>query len=142
MTLENLWTNMIVITPLLVLTGGACLLLLVDLFIPEGRTAIKRIGDFIRGELARRIGGLKGVKEIRGKGLMIGVELEYPCGELVQQALESGLLINVTMDNVIRLLPPLVFRQEEAGLLLETLVPLITRFLDRQSVQPAAAQTA
>src|SRR3990170_5066085 len=68
-----------------------------------------RIGDFIRAELAKRIGGLKGVKEIRGKGLMIGIELEYACGELVQQALQRGGLINVTVDNVIRLLPPLTF---------------------------------
>ena len=101
-----------------------------------------KIGDFLRDELARQIGGLKGVKEIRGKGLMIGIELEYACGEIVQQALERGLLVNVTMDNVIRLLPPLVFRQEEAGLLLETLVPLVIQFLGRQSAPQAAAQTA
>ena len=102
-----------------------------------------RTGDFIRGELARQIGGIKGVREIRGKGLMIGIELEYPCGELVREALELGFLINVTVDNVIRLLPPLIFRTEEAGLLLATLVPLITRFLDRQKSAPqAAAQTA
>jgi len=101
-----------------------------------------KVGDTIRSELARQIGGLKGVKEIRGKGLMIGIELEYPCGELVQQALERGFLINVTVDNVIRLLPPLIFRTEEAGLLLATLVPLITEFLDRQSAPQAAAQSA
>jgi acetylornithine aminotransferase len=101
-----------------------------------------RIGDYIRAELARRIGGLKGVKEIRGKGLMIGVELEFACGELVQQGLERGVLINVTMDNVIRLLPPLTFKREEAELLLATLVPLVTEFLDRQSAPQAAAQPA
>jgi acetylornithine aminotransferase len=101
-----------------------------------------RIGDFIRAELARRIGGLKGVKEIRGKGLMIGIELEYACGELVHQALERGVLINVTVDNVIRLLPPLTFKREEAELLLATLVPLVTEFLDRQSAPQAAAQPA
>jgi acetylornithine aminotransferase len=101
-----------------------------------------KTGDFIRAELAKRIGGLKGVKEIRGKGLMIGIELEYACGELVQQALERGVLINVTVDNVIRLLPPLNFKREEAELLLATLAPLITEFLDRQSAQQAAAQPA
>ena len=101
-----------------------------------------RIGDFIRAELAKRIGGLKGVREIRGKGLMIGIELEYACGELVQQALDRGLLINVTVDNVIRLLPPLVFKREEAELLLATLVPLVTAFLDRQSAPQPAAQPA
>jgi acetylornithine aminotransferase len=101
-----------------------------------------KVGDYIRAELGRQIGGLKGVKEIRGQGLMIGLELDYPCGELVQQALERGCLINVTVDNVVRLLPPLVFRMEEAGLLLATLVPLVTEFLDRQSASQAAAQTA
>src|SRR5687768_14106461 len=101
-----------------------------------------KTGDYIRSELQRQIGGLKGVREIRGKGLMIGIELEYACGELVQQALERGALINVTVDNVIRLLPPLVFRMEEAGLLLATLVPLVTQFLDRQGASQAAAQTA
>jgi acetylornithine aminotransferase len=101
-----------------------------------------RIGDFIQAELAKRIGALKGIKEIRGKGLMIGIELEYACGELVQQALECGVLINVTVDNVIRLLPPLTFKREEAELLLATLVPLVTEFLDRQSAQQAAAQPA
>ena len=101
-----------------------------------------RTGDLIRSELERQLGGMKGVREIRGKGLMIGIELDVPCGELVQQALERGLLINVTVDNVVRLLPPLVFRAEEAGLLLAALVPLITQFLDRQSAPQAAAQTA
>jgi acetylornithine aminotransferase len=100
------------------------------------------IGDFIRAELAKKIGGLKGVREIRGKGLMIGIELEHACGELTQQALERGVLINVTVDNVIRLLPPLVFRREEAELLLATLVPLIAAFLDRQSAPQPAAQSA
>jgi acetylornithine/N-succinyldiaminopimelate aminotransferase len=101
-----------------------------------------KTGDFIRAELARQIGGLKGVREIRGKGLMIGIELEHPCGELVQQALDRGMLINVTVDHVIRLLPPLNFKTEEAGLLLATLVPLVTQFLDRQGASQAAAQTA
>ena len=101
-----------------------------------------RIGDLIRAELARRLGQRKGVKEIRGKGLMIGIELEHPCGELVQQALDRGCLINVTVDNVIRLLPPLVFKREEAEQLMATLVPLITEFLDRQSAPQTAAQPA
>ena len=101
-----------------------------------------RIGDLIRAELTRQVGGLKGVREIRGKGLMIGIELDHPCGELAQQALDRGVLINVTVDNVIRLLPPLVFRAEEAGLLLATLVPLITQFLDRQGASQATVQSA
>jgi acetylornithine aminotransferase len=101
-----------------------------------------KVGDYIRSELAHKIGGLKGVREIRGQGLLIGIELEYPCGELVQQALDRGYLINVTVENVVRLMPPLVFKMEEAGLLLSGLVPLITEFLDRQSARQAAAQPA
>jgi acetylornithine aminotransferase len=60
----------------------------------------------------------------------------------VQQALERGVLINVTVDDVIRLLPPLTFKREEAELLLAALVPLVTAFLDRQSASQAAAQPA
>ncbi|MDH3287155.1 MAG: aspartate aminotransferase family protein [Betaproteobacteria bacterium] len=100
------------------------------------------IGEFIRSELSQRLAGLRGVTEIRGKGLMIGIELEHPCGELVQQALEKGVLINVAVDNVIRLLPPLITKREEAELLLATLVPLVTAFLERQSAPQAAAQSA
>ncbi len=101
-----------------------------------------RIGEFIRSELSQRLAGLRGITEIRGKGLMIGIELEHPCGELVQQALEKGVLINVAVDNVIRLLPPLIMKHEEAELLLATLVPLVTAFLERQSAPQSAAQSA
>ncbi|MCC7487860.1 MAG: aspartate aminotransferase family protein [Burkholderiales bacterium] len=100
------------------------------------------LGDYLRGEFARRLAASKGVREIRGRGLMIGIELDYPCGELVTQALELGLLVNVTVDNVVRLLPPLVMRREEADELLATLVPLITAFLERQSAPQPAMQSA
>ena len=86
-------------------------------------------GERIRGGLSARIGGLAGVREIRGRGLMIGIELDRPCGELVKSALDAGLLINVTHDNVMRLLPPLVISQAEADLVVERLAPLVTRFL-------------
>lgn len=100
-----------------------------------------RIGDFIRSSLAQRLAGLRGVKEIRGKGLMIGIELEQSCTELVQQALEKGVLINVTVDNVIRLLPPLVMKREEAELLISTLIPLVIAHLEQQSAPQAAAHS-
>ena len=123
----------------------ACAAALATLAIIEDERLMEnavKIGDFIRGELAQRLAGTKGVKEIRGKGLMIGIELDYACGELVQQALERGLLINVTVDNVIRMLPPLVFTGEQAELLVATLTPLITEFLSRQNADQPAAQTA
>jgi acetylornithine aminotransferase len=100
-----------------------------------------RIGDLIRSSLAQRLAGLRGIREIRGKGLMIGIELEQSCTELVQQALEKGVLINVTVDNVIRLLPPLVMKREEAELLISTLVPLVVTHLEQQSALQAAAHS-
>jgi acetylornithine aminotransferase len=99
------------------------------------------IGDFIRDELAAKLAA-GGVRAIRGKGLMIGIELDYPCGELAQHALDAGLLINVTYDKVVRLLPPLVMRREEAEQLIATLVPLVTGFLARHSATQPAVQPA
>ena len=71
--------------------------------------------------------------QIRGMGLMIGIELDRPCGELVRQALDARLLINVTHDNVIRMLPPLILSAEEAELIVERLAPLIAAFLRPQA---------
>jgi acetylornithine aminotransferase len=97
------------------------------------------MGDFIRAELTSRLSRVAGVKEIRGMGLMVGIELAFPCGELVSRALEAGLLINVTADTVVRLLPPLIYSREHAELLIDTLVPLITDFAGQQAAQLAAS---
>ena len=91
------------------------------------------MGEFLLGGFHERLGGVAGVTEIRGQGLMIGIELGKPCGELVALALDRGLLINVTADSVIRLLPPLVFTQAEAQQLLDMLCPLVTEFLERSA---------
>jgi acetylornithine/N-succinyldiaminopimelate aminotransferase len=69
------------------------------------------------------------IVDIRGKGLMIGIELDRPCGELVGQALERGLLINVTADNTVRLLPPLVLSDDEAEQLVSSVTDLINEFV-------------
>jgi len=90
------------------------------------------LGDFLLNGLHERLGKLAGVTEIRGQGLMIGIELSKPCGDLVKQAMTQGLLINVTADNVVRLLPTLVFTQAEAQQLLDMLCPLITEFLAQE----------
>ena len=87
------------------------------------------IGAFIRADLLHRLAGLEGLREVRGQGLMIGIELDRPCGDLVKQALAQKLLINVTNDNVVRLLPPLILNREEAALLTEKLAGLIRAFL-------------
>jgi acetylornithine aminotransferase len=97
-----------------------------------------RVGGILLAGLREALGGRAGVLEVRGHGLMIGVELDRPCGELVGLALDAGLLINVTMDNVIRLLPPLVMSEAEARQVLAILVPLVREFLAR----PASAMAA
>ena len=71
------------------------------------------LGEHLRNALTTALKDVQGVKEIRGQGLMLGIELDRPCGELVNTALAQGLLINVTVDNVIRLLPPLVLAESE-----------------------------
>ncbi|HUW37315.1 MAG TPA: aspartate aminotransferase family protein [Rhodocyclaceae bacterium] len=87
------------------------------------------LGDRIRSDLAKRLAGVAGVADIRGDGLMIGVELDRPCGELVQRALDAGLLLNVTADQVVRLLPALIFTAAEADELVATLSRLVREFL-------------
>lgn len=88
-----------------------------------------QLGARIRDGLAARLAGLRGVVEVRGLGLMIGVQLDRPCGDLVKQALERGLLINVTADSVIRLLPALVMSDEQADQLVDILSGLVQDFL-------------
>ena len=98
----------------------------------------ERTGGILLRGLREALGGQPGVVEIRGQGLMIGVELERPCGDLVERALEAGLLINVTMDKVIRLLPPLVIGEAEARQVLAILVPLAREFLAQAPAEAAA----
>jgi acetylornithine aminotransferase len=89
------------------------------------------VGELVMNSLKDQIGAA--VAEVRGMGLMIGVELKEPCGELVKQALDAGLVINVTADNVVRLLPPLVMSEAEGRQVVERLVPLVKAFLDKRA---------
>ena len=88
-------------------------------------------GDLIYKELSLRIGQHPSVKSIRHMGLMIGVELSVPCVDLINIALDNKLLINVTADKVVRLLPPLVIKKEEVMLLVKRLSDLILNFLEK-----------
>jgi acetylornithine/N-succinyldiaminopimelate aminotransferase len=88
-----------------------------------------KVGAHLKGALVRELGGLRGVTEIRGQGLMIGIELAQNCTVLTTRAAEAGLLISVTADNVIRLLPPLILSQSEADEIMAVLVPLVKDFL-------------
>lgn len=92
------------------------------------------LGDYLLKGLQERLEGQAGIKEIRGCGLMIGIELDRPCSDLVGAALMLGkILINVTADNVIRLLPPLVLTDEQADELIATLSGIIKTFLQTSS---------
>lgn len=95
------------------------------------------MGEAIREGLRARLSAVPGVLDIRGAGLMIGIELAYPCGELVSRALQAGLLINVTADSVVRLLPPLIYTSDQAQQLVDGLAPLITDFLAAQPAKMA-----
>jgi acetylornithine aminotransferase len=88
-----------------------------------------RVGAHLKGALAREIGGLKGVVEIRGQGLMIGIELAKNCGVLTQRAAEAGLLISVTADTVVRLLPALIMTENQADDVVAILAPMVKEFL-------------
>jgi acetylornithine aminotransferase len=90
----------------------------------------ERLGDILLDGFRTRLGQHPAVSDIRGLGLMIGIELDRPCAALVQQALAAGLLINVTADKVVRLLPPLVLDDTQADLLVTALSDLIERYLD------------
>ncbi len=87
------------------------------------------LGDRIRTGLQKRLASAEGVVEIRGRGLMIGIELDRPCSDLVSRALDGGLLINVTAGNVVRLLPPLVISDEEAEHLITAVGNLVGSYL-------------
>jgi acetylornithine aminotransferase len=86
------------------------------------------LGAKLLAGLQRELADISQVKAVRGFGLMLGIELDQPCAALVGQALAQGLLINVTSERVIRLLPPLIMSDEQAELLVSTLVPLIRQF--------------
>ncbi len=91
----------------------------------------EQLGDWLRDTFIAEFKDVAGVVKIRNAGLMVGIELDRPCAELVAQALDAKLLINVTADQVVRLLPPLVMNQDEAQQLVDTLVPLIKQFLSQ-----------
>nr|WP_315230065.1 aspartate aminotransferase family protein [uncultured Albidiferax sp.] len=88
-----------------------------------------KVGAHLQMSLRNALEGVAGFKEVRGQGLMVGVQLDRPCGVLAQRAVDAGLLISVTADSVIRLVPPLIMTAAEADELVAILCPLITQFL-------------
>jgi acetylornithine aminotransferase len=96
------------------------------------------LGATMREGFTRQLAHLPGFVEVRGRGLMLGIVLDRPCGVLVQRALANGLLINVTADKVVRLLPPLITSDAEAAQMVDGVSALVAAFLAEPSV-PAAA---
>jgi acetylornithine aminotransferase len=97
----------------------------------------RRMGDLLKAELKDALSGVPGVRDIRGEGLMLGVELDRPCGDIVKRALAAGLLTNVTADKVIRIVPPLVIREAEVRQLAGLLAPVVKAFLAESSAAAA-----
>jgi acetylornithine/N-succinyldiaminopimelate aminotransferase len=87
------------------------------------------VGAALKSGLGRELGGVAGVVEIRGQGLMLGIELDRPCGVLLNRAADAGLMLSVTAERVIRLVPPLVLSVDEAAQMVAILAPLVTTFL-------------
>ena len=92
-----------------------------------------KVGAHLRSGLEKALAGTTGIKEIRGQGLMIGIELDKPCGVLTGRCAEAGLLISVTADSVVRLVPPLIMTTAEADEVIALLVPQIQTFLSEQA---------
>ncbi len=112
--------------PLACAAGLATLAVIED----EGLCAhAEKMGELIKLGFQTEFADTPAVKVVRNAGLMIGIELDRPCGELVKMALEAKLLINVTADKVVRLLPPLVIKQDEAQELVKRLSSVIKALL-------------
>jgi acetylornithine aminotransferase len=121
--------------PLVSVAGLATL----EIIEEEGLLAnAERMGTLVMQGLREALAGVAGVKEIRGRGLMIGVELDRPCGEIVPRSLAAGLVVNVTADRVIRLLPPLVITEAEAREIVARLAPVVAAFLGSAPVAAGA----
>ena len=82
---------------------------------------------------------MQGVVDIRGQGLMLGIELDRPCGDILGLAAQAGLMLSVTADKVIRLVPPLILSADEAAQIVAILCPIIKTFLAQSAAKPPAA---
>jgi len=87
------------------------------------------VGALLKAGLERELAGVPGVVEVRGQGLMLGIELDRPCATLLGRSAEAGLMISVTAERVVRLLPSLILNRDEAAQIVAILCPLIKEFL-------------
>ena len=90
---------------------------------------VQKVGDHLKSALQAAFAGEAGVKEVRGQGLMLGIELDRPAGAVLTRACDAGLLLSVTADSVIRLVPPLILTLAEADEIVAILAPIVKAFL-------------
>jgi acetylornithine/N-succinyldiaminopimelate aminotransferase len=100
------------------------------------------VGASLKAGLERELAGVAGVTQIRGQGLMLGIELDRPCGDLLARAAKAGLMLSVTAERVIRLLPPLILSQDEAAQIVAILCPLVKAFLIETAAESVHASKA
>ena len=94
------------------------------------------VGAILKTGLERELAGVQGVVDIRGQGLMLGIELDRPCGDILGLAAQAGLMLSVTADKVIRLVPPLILSADEAAQIVAILCPIIKTFLAQPTATP------
>ena len=99
---------------------------------------VNKLSTQITDGFKQSLAGKTGIKNIRSLGFMFGIELTIPCTELVQQALDKGILINVAAGNVIRLLPPLMINSDEANKIVTMVSELVVDFLTSQAIESVA----
>ena len=87
------------------------------------------VGKVLKDGLEKELAGTAGVVEVRGQGLILGIELDRPCAPLLGRSAEAGLMISVTAERVVRLLPALILSADEARQIVAILCPLIKEFL-------------
>ncbi|MCD6672050.1 MAG: aspartate aminotransferase family protein [Burkholderiaceae bacterium] len=97
-------------------------------------------GERILSGLRAALDGVDGIVDVRGQGLMMGIELDRPCSAIIRKGLAAGIVFNVTAERVIRLLPPLIYRAEHSDLLVERLAPVIRAFL--RDTEPAVSRSS
>ena len=96
----------------------------------------EKVGAVLRSGLERELADVEGVTEIRGQGLMLGIELDRPCGDILGRAAKAGLMLSVTAERVIRLVPALILSEDEAKQIVAILVPVIKTFLAETDAAP------
>ncbi|MFO7542348.1 MAG: acetylornithine transaminase [Thiobacillus sp.] len=112
----------------------ACAAALATLDIIENDHLLENVrvrGEAIRTQLRQALANVHGVVDIRGEGLMIGIELDRPCAELVAVARDAGVLINVTADRVVRLVPPLIYGEAEVDALVDSVSGIVKNYLQQ-----------